>query len=203
MVSFPHSGNILKTYQFQADRLIRYIVMTPAFHSSISDQDSQRWRSVHDRLVSLCDKIWLEVKPVLCVDSPEGHSDEPIEDLAVGPKDILSYSWRALRESRYALAPYDLTIAKRYSVLLHATLSNGTYGPKGEHGLMRVDYERVGTLSFIQLAELRHRGAFSTVAQTFTTCCQRCGESKDPSISSLPEAWYEVSVTHPVIGDIC
>jgi hypothetical protein len=80
--------------------------MAPAFYSSISDPSCinyDHWRSVHDRIVSICDKIWHEVKPVLCVDSPEGHSDEPAEDLAVGPKDVLSYSWRALRESRYAL----------------------------------------------------------------------------------------------------
>lgn len=51
----------------------------------------------------MCTRIWHEVKPVLCVDSPEGHTDEPAEDLGVGPKDILSYSWRALRESRYVL----------------------------------------------------------------------------------------------------
>lgn len=41
---------------------------------------------------------------MLCVDSPEGHSEEPIDDLTVAPKDFLSYSWRALRESRYEKA---------------------------------------------------------------------------------------------------
>lgn len=83
---------------------LRYIVLTPNFYSLISDQSGtnyQGWDSVHARIVSLCDKIWNEVKPVLCIDSPEGHTDEPTEDLSVGPKDILSYSWRALRESRY------------------------------------------------------------------------------------------------------
>lgn len=77
--------------------------MTPKFYSLICEQSSQTystWRSTHLRIQSICNKIWLEVKPVLCVDSPEGHTDEPVEDLAVGPKDILSYSWRALRESR-------------------------------------------------------------------------------------------------------
>lgn len=73
----------------------------PNFHSLISeDSDPNAWRSVHDRIVSICDKVWQEVKPVLCIDSPEGHTDEPTEDISVGPKDILSYSWRALRESR-------------------------------------------------------------------------------------------------------
>lgn len=74
------------------------------FYSLILDeQGTTIWRSVHDRIVVICDKVWQEVKPVLCIDSPEGHSDEPMEDLSVGPKDILSYSWRALRESRYVL----------------------------------------------------------------------------------------------------
>lgn len=71
------------------------------FYSLVSgSQNTTIWRSVHDRIVWICDKVWQEVKPVLCIDSPEGHSDEPLEDLSVGPKDILSYSWRALRESR-------------------------------------------------------------------------------------------------------
>jgi hypothetical protein len=56
---------------------------------------------VHNRIIAICNQIWLEVKPVLCVDSPEGHTDEALDDLMVGPKDVLSYSWRALRESRY------------------------------------------------------------------------------------------------------
>lgn len=83
---------------------LRYIVLAPNFYSQISDQSStnyKEWESVHARIVSICDKIWNEVNPVLCIDSPEGHTDEPTEDLSVGPKDILSYSWRALRESRY------------------------------------------------------------------------------------------------------
>jgi hypothetical protein len=116
------------------------------------------------------------VKPVLCIDSPEGHTDEPIQDLSVGPKDILSYSWRALRES---------------SLLLHATIINATYGPEGADGLNRADFEKVGRTSFTQLAELRHRGAFSTVATTFTVTCQRCSQSKDAPIQELPEIWYK------------
>lgn len=82
--------------------------------------------------------------------------------------------------------------ADHCSLLLYATLSNSNYGPQGEQGLKRTDYEKIGSASFTQLAELRHRGAFSTVSQTFSTCCQRCGQSKDPAISSLPDAWYQV-----------
>ncbi|KAI9043885.1 THADA/TRM732 family protein [Aspergillus affinis] len=158
---------------------LRYIVAMTDFHILISDPESpnpENWRSTHARIVFVCDKIWNEVKPVLCIDSPEGHSDEPAEGLSVGPKDILSYSWRALRES---------------SLLLHATLANSTYGPQGLSGLTYEDYEKIGTTSFTQLAELRHRGAFSTVSQTFATCCLRCGQSGNAEISELPNRWYQ------------
>ncbi|BAE58712.1 unnamed protein product [Aspergillus oryzae RIB40] len=159
---------------------LRYIVLTPDFHVLISNAQTgyEAWRAVHSRIVAVCDKIWIEVKPVLCIDSPEGHTDEPIDDLNVGPKDILSYSWRALRESSSSL-------------LLYATLANRTYGPTGELGLTKSDFEMIGVASFTQLAELRHRGAFSTVSQTFATCCLRCGQSSDPEIASLPHNWYQ------------
>ncbi|KAJ5935095.1 Armadillo-like helical [Penicillium verhagenii] len=156
---------------------LRYIILVPEFYSLISvDSSPSTWKSTHDRIVSICDSVWQEVKPVLCIDSPEGHTDQPTEDFSVGPKDILSYSWRALRES---------------SLLLHATMTNLTYGPVGDQGLQRPDFENVGRVSFTQLAELRHRGAFSTVSTTFATCCQRCTGSQDPSIQELPVLWYQ------------
>ena len=80
---------------------------------------------------------------------------------------------------------------KWQSLLLHAIVSNATYAPND--GLRRADFETIGTLSFVQLSELRHRGAFSTVAQTFAACCLRCAENKNSEISSLPDMWYQVS----------
>lgn len=84
----------------------------PNFYLLVQDPNSkshENWRNIHSRIVALCDRIWEEVKPVLCIDSPEGHTDEPIEELGVGPKDILSYSWRGLRESRYAVLESPFT----------------------------------------------------------------------------------------------
>lgn len=60
--------------------------------------------------------------------------------------------------------------------------------------MTKSDFEMIGVASFTQLAELRHRGAFSTVSQTFATCCLRCGQSSDPEIASLPHNWYQVSI---------
>lgn len=97
---------VMTLVEFVSSELIsisRYIVTTTQFYSTVSDPSDKAyssWRSVQERILSVCDRIWDEVKPVLCIDAPEGHSNEPVDDLNVGPKDILSYSWRALRESR-------------------------------------------------------------------------------------------------------
>ena len=50
---------------------------------------------------------------------------------------------------------------------------------------------RLGDLTFTQLAELRHRGAFSTVAQTFVVCCTRSNSGAD-GLSQTLEDWYKV-----------
>lgn len=53
-------------------------------------------------------------------------------------------------------------------------------------------FEKLGRLCFTQLLELRHRGAFSTVSQTFAAFCRRCATSNIPSLRALPETWYQV-----------
>ena len=55
--------------------------------------------------------------------------------------------------------------------------------------------ERIGNLSFKQLATLRHRGAFSTVSKTFAHCCQVTEIHRVTSQStqeSLLLQWYHV-----------
>ena len=63
------------------------------------------WSSFLERMLSVCWSIWFGVHDVLCVDSPEREHEDQDEDLA-GPKDVLSFSWRALRESRYHSSLY-------------------------------------------------------------------------------------------------
>jgi len=43
-------------------------------------------------------------------------------------------------------------------------------------------FQMIGSLTFEQLSTLRHRGAFSTVAQTFSACCQL---AQHPHLASL------------------
>lgn len=50
-------------------------------------------------------------------------------------------------------------------------------------------FERIGNLTFGQLAALRHRGAFTTVASAFATCCQNAKYmERGPD---LVDAWYQ------------
>lgn len=55
--------------------------------------------------------------------------------------------------------------------------------------LSQDDFGKVNRLSFQALAELRHRGAFSAVAQAFNSCCTRA--VKEGQSSTLRES-YEV-----------
>lgn len=79
------------------------------------------------------------------------------------------------------------------SSLLQATVSGSHYRRASSVNKLELeDYKRIGALSFAELAELRHRGAFSTVAQTFTACCISCVSSQDPDIAVLPKIWFNV-----------
>ena len=80
------------------------------------------------------------------------------------------------------------------SSLLHTIVTNDGYGPvvSNSEGLTYDDYHKIGGLSFTQLAELRHRGAFSTVSHTFAACCIACAGSSDPRVVSLVKAYYYV-----------
>ena len=60
--------------------------------------------SIHDvySRVFVCSKrVWLAVKHILCDDSPEGHMPKEMEEIeGLDTKDLLSYSFRAVHESR-------------------------------------------------------------------------------------------------------
>lgn len=76
---------------------------------------------------------------------------------------------------------------------MQAMLTNPNYGIEpGQSILQYADYQIIGNLTFQQLAELRHRGAFSTVTQTFASCCSQCTKSKDAVVAELPKIWYKV-----------
>lgn len=146
------------------------------------------WRQFHDRLVDCCSKVWEAVKGVLCIDSPEGQEEGQEDDeLDIGIKDTLSFSWRSLKEARQVHNHMKLaSLSKHISSLISAVLINTNYvSADGHSDLLLSDYKMLGDLTFVQLADLRHRGAFSAVSQAFTACCRKCASLERPSHHSI------------------
>ncbi|KAI1281256.1 putative death-receptor fusion protein-domain-containing protein [Xylaria sp. FL0933] len=133
-----------------------------------------------DRLISCCQRVWRAVQHILCDDSPEGHLPEELQQIeGLDTKDLLSYSFRAIHES---------------SNLMRTVAQNARYDRKdGYLAPSQQNFEDIGNLTFDQLSNLRHRGAFSTVSQTFTACCQLVQSSlaHQSGNGDLLEKWYE------------
>ena len=73
-------------------------------------------------------------------------------------------------------------------------ISTSSYGWRPDSNCLElVDLRRIGDLTFVQLAELRHRGAFSTVAQTFAQCCIKCTSSPIKEAARFVQGWYTVN----------
>ena len=52
-------------------------------------------------IIGCCRRIWNVVKDVLCDDSPEGHLPDDLDEMeGLDTKNLLSYSFRAIDESR-------------------------------------------------------------------------------------------------------
>lgn len=62
----------------------------------------RRWEGIAQRLFECCQNMWERVEAVLCTDSPEGHlPPDFIADFEdIDTKELLSYSFRAIHESR-------------------------------------------------------------------------------------------------------
>ncbi|KAI1154646.1 putative death-receptor fusion protein-domain-containing protein [Nemania diffusa] len=132
-----------------------------------------------DRAISCCLRVWRTVQHILCDDSPEGHLPEELQQIeGLDTKDLLSYSFRAIHES---------------SNLMRTIAQNARYDRKqGFLAPSQQNFEEIGNLTFDELSNLRHRGAFSTVSQTFTACCQLIQYIPAPQRdTNLVKKWYE------------
>ncbi|KAL8949925.1 MAG: hypothetical protein Q9222_004014 [Ikaeria aurantiellina] len=150
----------------------------PANLPILDTEQLQIWQDIIERLLKIADDVWRAVQDILCADAPEGYEIHAQDDQVVGTKDLLSYCWRALKES---------------STLLDSMLAGYKHTPMakafGYH-----HYREFGELAFTQLENLRHRGAFSTVSQTFAVCCIRCAQSEDSRTQALLDEWYQKSL---------
>ena len=82
----------------------RYILEQPDPYSMVSsapEAEAIRWKTLHKDIFKCIRSVWDCVKDVLCIDAPEGHVPDELEgEQDITTKDILSYSWRALKEAR-------------------------------------------------------------------------------------------------------
>ncbi|KAF2477596.1 HEAT repeat protein-like protein [Lindgomyces ingoldianus] len=158
---------------------LRYIVDQDQFYPDISQlsvTELDEWKKAHEQICTCFVTLWSCIRDVLCTDAPEGYVPEELEDEpSINTKEILSYSWRGLKEA---------------SVLLRAIVMKAPVGTTEFSLLNPKTFSMLGRLCFSQLADLRHRGAFSTVAQTFAAFCRRCVLDDDETLRALPETWY-------------
>ncbi|KAI9702424.1 MAG: hypothetical protein M1836_000903 [Candelina mexicana] len=157
---------------------VRSIFDRAGFYSTLGTVSMiSLWRSLHQRIIRCCETLWERVRYVLCNDSPEGFLLEDAEsEMSVGTKDILSWAWRALKEA---------------SILLRVIVAKATHGSDNKTSILEsTDIQIISSLTFEQLTQLRHRGAFSVVSSTFAACCHRCSNSKDVGLAQLPSLWY-------------
>lgn len=158
---------------------LRFIIENIKFSNFIqTDKDVTRWKSYIKRLTDSIFEIWNIVEAILCHDSPEGNLPEELEsnfqpnlEKKYGPATqvILSYSWRAIKESTslldslLSLVPINAEIFPNSLVI------------------------QSGEVILQQLAGVHHRGAFSSVYPTFISCCKRCNRTK--GLESQPGVW--------------
>ncbi|KAM0252518.1 hypothetical protein ACHAQJ_007693 [Trichoderma viride] len=145
----------------------------------LSKSEAESATVLQERMVVCCERVWKAVRDVLCDDSPEGHLPEEMEDTeGLDTKGLLSYSFRAIHESSNLMRMIALSMRNQSR--------EGLIAPS------RKAFETIGNLAFEQLANLRHRGAFTTVASTFAMCCQLT-KHLDPVEGkiSLLEVWYK------------
>ncbi|EXJ95225.1 hypothetical protein A1O1_00345 [Capronia coronata CBS 617.96] len=145
-----------------------------SIHYRLRDMKVQRYELTDIefvRIFDICTKVWHRVSSRLCIDSPDTSLGAEDEDTNEGPMDLLAYSWRALRDSSLVLQ--SLLVAAQPNKAL---------------------YLSVGDLCLDQLISLRHRGAFSAVAQTFNLCCEKARASPDSATRGLIKLWYSVAL---------
>lgn len=153
-----------------------------------SKEEFEALLGLQERIARCCYRSWEIVKLILCDDSPEGYLPEEMEDVdGLDTRGLVSYSFRGTIESRCVYLLVDLGCLQRRltrpsnamrSIILPLRSGRTSSRLRPSPHVFRL----IGALTFEQLSTLRHRGAFSTVAQTFAACCQL---AQHPHIASL------------------
>ncbi|KAI9670999.1 MAG: hypothetical protein M1831_005084 [Alyxoria varia] len=128
---------------------LRYVLRGPLESSSESHANQNIREATMPQLARLARSVletWGVVTPLLCNDAPEGFMPGDIEEEGeISTKDVLSYAWRALKESMLLAKEIGLRFAE-YPLKLNP-----------DDNAQTTVIEQFGNLCFTQLAEIRHR----------------------------------------------
>ncbi|KAF9430596.1 hypothetical protein BGZ94_005769 [Podila epigama] len=177
---------------------LRYLFSSIDYASPLVTNHRALWKAVHADMMELVENVCSVVMGVLSNPSPEGNipatfteMEESIDavistsggdefEQSGGPNHqvILSYCWRAIKES---------------SSLMELVLSKATLGStlKVDGILDASAMERAGALFRRLLTTIRHPGAFSSVFPAYISLCTRLLNSDDPDLAPLPRVWLE------------
>ncbi|KAF9333758.1 hypothetical protein BG006_003206 [Podila minutissima] len=178
---------------------LRYLFSSIDYASPLVTNHRALWQSVHADMMELVENVCSIVMGVLSNPSPEGNipatfteMEESIDavisssggdefEQSGGPNHqvILSYCWRAIKESS---ALMELVLSK-------ATLGSSALRVDGILGPSALD--RAGALFRRLLTTIRHPGAFSSVFPAYISLCTRLLNSEDPALAPLPRVWLE------------
>ncbi|KAF9574599.1 hypothetical protein EC968_006013 [Mortierella alpina] len=178
---------------------LRYLFSSIDYASPLVTNHRPLWQAVHADMMGLVESVCGVVMGVLSNPSPEGNipatfteMEESIDavisssggdefEQSGGPNHqvILSYCWRAIKES---------------SSLMELVLSKATIGSTA----LKVDgildsnaLDRAGALFRRLLTTIRHPGAFSSVFPAYISLCTRLLNSEDSALAALPRTWLE------------
>jgi hypothetical protein len=95
---------LVLSHSYPAANVLRFIIDHEQFYSSISQAavtKLSQWKEAHDEILNCVEDFWACIQHILCADAPEGLVPDDIdEDVSLDTKEILSYSWRGLKEAR-------------------------------------------------------------------------------------------------------
>ncbi|RPB02063.1 hypothetical protein L873DRAFT_1841950 [Choiromyces venosus 120613-1] len=141
-------------------------------------------KRIISQILEYCVDIWRMSKDILCFVSPEGYVPEGMineeaeeEDDEMDTQTVMSYCWRAVKES---------------SALLGTIISTADFDSGPQSPLSKQNFSDIGNVLLEQLSDIRHRGAFSAVSPSFIELCSRCLATQ--SLCDLPEQWLSKSI---------
>ncbi|KAJ1553955.1 hypothetical protein HK096_005648, partial [Nowakowskiella sp. JEL0078] len=182
--------NLFSHFYTKSYQLYSYIFSDLDNKSTKLVDEQEEWRFMVDKLISISEKACENGIEILSDDSPEGnvpeHFDSDFEAFDVlsekGPKQqiLLNQSFRTVK----AATSFISTL-----ICCSTIVTNGKDALNSAVSLKLDQIERCGLWLRKMLTSIRHRGAFSSVSETFARFCERLLKSDIDELIQFPLLW--------------